>query len=198
MWWPLTHRVVKTVSRLAALRYCHVKHNYSKNMVWKRDFVQEENSYQQKHITMLFTAVENPDRFLQSRKFAIETSCHKTAEKQMCTLACNNSPAPQLLQELKVWRRPGGLMDCRAAASPWGDGEFSSAPSCRGSCKRSLPGSSWSSLNTSELLGSSVLSLAQLQWTNTSQHINGRSAARGDFLPLYNSHHVTTTVTWGK
>lgn len=118
MWWPLTHGVVNGVSRLDALHYCHVKHNYCKNMVWKRDFVQEENSYQQKLITMLFTAVEKPDRFLQSIEFARETSCHKTAEKQMCTLACNNSPAPQLLQELKVWRSPGGLTDCRAAASP--------------------------------------------------------------------------------
>lgn len=119
MWWPLTHRVVKTVSRLAALRYCHVKHNYSKNMVWKRDFVQEENSYQQKHITMLFTAVENPDRFLQSRKFAIETSCHKTAEKQMCTLACNNSPAART-QSMAKSRRFNGLQSCCITMGWWG------------------------------------------------------------------------------
>lgn len=39
------------------------------------------------------------------------------------------------------------------------------------------PGSSWSSLNTSVLLGSSVMSLVQLQRTNNSHRINRRAAA---------------------
>lgn len=45
-----------------------------------------------------FTAVEDPDRV---REFAIERSCQKTAAKQMLHVACFNSLAAKLLQEVK-------------------------------------------------------------------------------------------------
>lgn len=47
-------------------------------------------------------ALEIPDKL---REFAKETSCQKTAAQQMCTLACFNSPAAKLPQELKEWRK---------------------------------------------------------------------------------------------
>lgn len=94
---PLTHKQLASCTDAATQNTIIVK-------TWCRHFffLQLQNSYQQNHIAVLFTALEIPDRL---REFAKETSCQKTAAQQMCTLACFNSPAAKLPQELKEWRK---------------------------------------------------------------------------------------------
>lgn len=59
----------------------------------------------------------------------------------------------------------------------WLTGNFAQFLYATADVSRPSPGQSWSSVNTSELLGSSVISLVQLQQTNNSHRINRRSVA---------------------
>lgn len=144
------------------------------------------------HQTLLFAAVQPPHRFLQSIECAIETSCrtHSHAATVLLPNCCKNSKIGE--SEAKR-RRFNGLRRTAADASP----RFSWLSSFLLWLTWAEP--RWVALVPSKHVWATGVKawsvLEQLQRTNNRRRVR-RSAARRNFLPLYNRHRVTT-VKWG-